>query len=270
MRSSRRGRLEQLAAAPAGAGDLQIRRPPHCRRPHRIRQPRLPATRSSSCPPARSPGSKSVESWPLTPVSGRQTAGRSVGITLDRELFVERGDIIAHAGASPRDTRRIRARVFWLHDKPLAKGDAILVRLGTRESPRQRGRDREGDRSRRAVERGNQGDRAQPCRRDRHLAGAADRGRSLHRESAHRPAGDRGQRPHRRRRPRAVGRCRTARRAGRHRAGGIGAASRRALGALPPQRRGGLADRPARLRQIDAGPRAGAPAVLQWRLADPA
>jgi bifunctional enzyme CysN/CysC len=77
---------------------------------------------------------KSVESWPLTPVSGRQTAGRSVGITLDRELFVERGDIIAHVGATPRDTRRIRARVFWLHDKPLAKGDAILVRLGTREA----------------------------------------------------------------------------------------------------------------------------------------
>ena len=155
---------------------------------------------------------KSVESWPLTPVSGRQTAGRSVGITLDRELFVERGDVIAHAGRRPRDTRRIRARVFWLHDKPLAKGDAILVRLGTRESPRQCGRDRKGGRPRRALERGNQGDRAQSCRRDRHLAGAADRGRSLHRKPAHRAAGDRGQRPHRRRRPRAVGRCRTARR----------------------------------------------------------
>ena len=77
---------------------------------------------------------RSVESWPLTPVGGRQGAGRSVGITLDRELFVERGDIIAHAGTSPRDTRRIRARVFWLHDKPLARGDAILVRLGTRET----------------------------------------------------------------------------------------------------------------------------------------
>src|SRR5690348_11334216 len=77
---------------------------------------------------------KTVESWPVTPVSGKQGAGRSVGITLDRELFVERGDIIAHAGTSPRDTRRIRARIFWLHDKPLAKGDSILVRLGTRET----------------------------------------------------------------------------------------------------------------------------------------
>jgi bifunctional enzyme CysN/CysC len=77
---------------------------------------------------------KTVESWPVTPLSGSQGAGRSVGITLDRELFIERGDVIAHAGATPRDTRRIRARIFWLHDKPLSKGDQILIRLGTRES----------------------------------------------------------------------------------------------------------------------------------------
>jgi len=77
---------------------------------------------------------KSVESWPLTPVRGKQGAGRSVGVTLDRELFIERGDIIAHVGKSPRDTRRLRARIFWLHDKELAKGDQILVRLGAREA----------------------------------------------------------------------------------------------------------------------------------------
>jgi len=76
---------------------------------------------------------RSVEGWPVTPVQGTQTAGRSVGITLDRELFVERGDVIAHVGKSPRDTRRLRARIFWLHDKELAKGEQILVRLGTRE-----------------------------------------------------------------------------------------------------------------------------------------
>ena len=42
--------------------------------------------------------------------------------------------MISHAGSSPRDTRRLRARIFWLHDKPLANGEQILVRLGTRES----------------------------------------------------------------------------------------------------------------------------------------
>jgi bifunctional enzyme CysN/CysC len=77
---------------------------------------------------------KTVESWPVTPVAGPQGAGRSVGITLDRELFVERGDIIAHTSSAPRDTRRLRARIFWLHDTPLATGASILVRLGTKES----------------------------------------------------------------------------------------------------------------------------------------
>ncbi len=77
---------------------------------------------------------KSVESWPVTPVNEIQTAGRSVGITLDRELFIERGDVIAHIGSGPRDTRRIRARIFWLHDQPLVPGAAILVRLGTKET----------------------------------------------------------------------------------------------------------------------------------------
>jgi bifunctional enzyme CysN/CysC len=77
---------------------------------------------------------RTVESWPVTPLQDLQTAGRSVGITLDRELFLERGDVIGHAGQSPRDTRRIRARIFWLHEKPLSKGEQILVRLGTRET----------------------------------------------------------------------------------------------------------------------------------------
>ena len=31
---------------------------------------------------------RTVESWPVTPVAGKQGTGRSVGITLDRELFV--------------------------------------------------------------------------------------------------------------------------------------------------------------------------------------
>jgi bifunctional enzyme CysN/CysC len=77
---------------------------------------------------------KTIESWPVTPVKGRQSAGRSVGITLDRELFIERGDVIAHTASAPRDTRRIRARIFWLHDKPLVSGASILVRLGTKEA----------------------------------------------------------------------------------------------------------------------------------------
>src|SRR5947207_6467818 len=71
---------------------------------------------------------KTVESWPVTPLKGSHGAGRSVGITLDRELFIERGDVIAHVGATPRDTRRIRRRIFWLHDQPQQMCDQMLIR----------------------------------------------------------------------------------------------------------------------------------------------
>ncbi|MBN8967352.1 MAG: adenylyl-sulfate kinase [Rhizobiales bacterium] len=77
---------------------------------------------------------RTVESWPVTPLTTRQSAGRSVGITLDRELFIERGDIIGRGASAPRDTRRLRARIFWLHETPLQPGASILIRLGTMES----------------------------------------------------------------------------------------------------------------------------------------
>ena len=76
---------------------------------------------------------KSVEQWSARPVDGALGAGRSVGITLDRELFIERGDIIAHAGSVPTETRRLRARIFWLHEQPLKAGASILLRLSVRE-----------------------------------------------------------------------------------------------------------------------------------------
>ena len=76
---------------------------------------------------------KSVEQWSARPVDGALGAGRSVGITLDRELFIERGDVIAHAGSVPTETRRLRARIFWLHEQPLKAGASILLRLGVRE-----------------------------------------------------------------------------------------------------------------------------------------
>ena len=191
---------------------------------------------------------RTVESWPAD--AGRRAARAPAARSASRSTASCSSSAATSSRMSaraPRDTRRLRARIFWLHDKPLRQGRpdpgparharkarATVVAIEKAVDP--------GELS--SVER--QGDRAQPCRRDRHLAGAADRRRSLHRQSAHRPPRDRGLRPHRRRRAGAVGRCRAARRARRHRAGGIRAAPRRALGALSPQRRGGLAHRPAR------------------------
>ena len=44
---------------------------------------------------------KTVESWPVTPLTGSHCA--DVRCITYRELFIERGDVIAHVGATPRE-----------------------------------------------------------------------------------------------------------------------------------------------------------------------
>jgi sulfate adenylyltransferase large subunit/phosphoadenylyl-sulfate reductase (thioredoxin) len=80
---------------------------------------------------------KSIEAWPapdgLPPVH-KAGAGQSIGITLDRELFVDRGDVIVLQSAAPQTGRTLRARVFWLHPSPLGVGARVVVRSGTAET----------------------------------------------------------------------------------------------------------------------------------------
>ena len=79
---------------------------------------------------------RSIEAWPAADASGgtaAASAGRSVGITLDRELFIGRGDVIAAAAARAPTAQRLKARIFWLHDEPLAAGAIVTVRVGTAE-----------------------------------------------------------------------------------------------------------------------------------------
>src|SRR5262249_15262285 len=54
--------------------------------------------------------------------------------TLDRELFIARGDMIAHAQRPAPSGRRLKARIFWLHDSPLATGASVSVRIGSAET----------------------------------------------------------------------------------------------------------------------------------------
>jgi bifunctional enzyme CysN/CysC len=80
---------------------------------------------------------RAIEAWPVPDLSDAPqtaSAGESIGITLDREIFVDRGDLIALDGARPAVIDRLRARVFWLHDKPLGVGTALTVRVGTAEA----------------------------------------------------------------------------------------------------------------------------------------
>jgi sulfate adenylyltransferase large subunit/phosphoadenylyl-sulfate reductase (thioredoxin) len=83
-------------------------------------------------------GVQSIEEWPVPldstlPQSVR--AGLSVGLVLDRQVFVDRGDIICLEEASPRAATRLRARIFWLDTDPLTVGDIVNVRVGIADCP---------------------------------------------------------------------------------------------------------------------------------------
>jgi sulfate adenylyltransferase large subunit/thioredoxin-dependent adenylylsulfate APS reductase len=78
---------------------------------------------------------RSIEAWPGNDGERRPAgAGQSVGITLDREVFITRGDLIAHADNRAPSGRSLRARIFWLHDSALTTGTPVTVRAGTAET----------------------------------------------------------------------------------------------------------------------------------------
>jgi bifunctional enzyme CysN/CysC len=79
---------------------------------------------------------RSIEAWPAPsglPAVRRAGAGQSIGVTLDRELFIDRGHVVATPAASPPAGRTIEARVFWLHPASLDVGRRLIVRSGAAE-----------------------------------------------------------------------------------------------------------------------------------------
>jgi sulfate adenylyltransferase large subunit/thioredoxin-dependent adenylylsulfate APS reductase len=80
---------------------------------------------------------KSIEAWPVPNAActpRHASAGQSIGITLDRELFVERGNMVSLTSAPASAGRNIHARVFWLHPTPLTVGMRLVARIGTAET----------------------------------------------------------------------------------------------------------------------------------------
>jgi bifunctional enzyme CysN/CysC len=84
-----------------------------------------------------SPNSKtssvaSIERW-NAPLKDSASAGESVGLILSEPIFVERGHIASHDTEAPIETKRFRARIFWMGDKPFAIGKRYNVKLLTQE-----------------------------------------------------------------------------------------------------------------------------------------
>jgi bifunctional enzyme CysN/CysC len=59
-------------------------------------------------------------------------AGQSVTVTLDAEIDVSRGDVLAAGTAPPQVASQFEANVVWLHDEPMLQGRTYLMKAGTR------------------------------------------------------------------------------------------------------------------------------------------
>ena len=85
-------------------------------------------------PGGKSSRVKTIERWAADPRDDA-TAGDVVGLTLEEQIFVERGhlgvpgDVSRQAAA----TDTIKARVFWMGPHPLEVGRPIKVKLATQE-----------------------------------------------------------------------------------------------------------------------------------------
>jgi bifunctional enzyme CysN/CysC len=75
---------------------------------------------------------KRIESWPPAP-KNEAGAGESIGITLEEQFFVERGNLISHVGDAPLLTNVLRGRLFWLGHGPLLPGKRYQLRIATSE-----------------------------------------------------------------------------------------------------------------------------------------
>ena len=76
-----------------------------------------------------------IEMWNAPAPLAHATAGRSIGLTLDRRLPVERGETVSHEARPPIETDVFRARLFWLGRSPLRAGRRLTLRLGTAAHP---------------------------------------------------------------------------------------------------------------------------------------
>jgi bifunctional enzyme CysN/CysC len=74
----------------------------------------------------------SIESWNAQPMV-TAAAGQSIGLTLDEDVFVERGQVASPPESAPLATRRLKLRLFHFGDRPLVPGDSLKLQIGLAE-----------------------------------------------------------------------------------------------------------------------------------------
>lgn len=76
---------------------------------------------------------RSVEAFNIDPPPTEGYAGQSIGVTLDEQIFVERGEIATHQEHLPSVSTAFRANVFWLGNRPLERGRKYQLRVANKE-----------------------------------------------------------------------------------------------------------------------------------------
>ncbi len=76
---------------------------------------------------------KSLEGFNVEPPATEAQAGESIGITLDEQIFIERGELASHHQDLPLVSTAFRVNLFWLGRRPLECGKKYQLRLSTKE-----------------------------------------------------------------------------------------------------------------------------------------
>jgi bifunctional enzyme CysN/CysC len=99
----------------------------------RIESGRLrPGDRVVFLPSNKAATVRTIETW-SAPVPPEALAGRSAGITLTEEIYVGRGEVLAHPASLPQVSTKLRVNLFWLGKKPMKPGQRYKLKLGTAE-----------------------------------------------------------------------------------------------------------------------------------------
>ena len=86
-------------------------------------------------PSGKTSAVKTIEQFG-SPPDTRVTNGCAVGFTLEEQMYVRRGQLVAHSsGMAPRVSSRLRGSLFWLGRTPLTKGKEYTLRIGTAAIP---------------------------------------------------------------------------------------------------------------------------------------
>jgi bifunctional enzyme CysN/CysC len=78
---------------------------------------------------------RTIEAWNVAEPPQQAQAGQSIGVTLDEQIFVERGEVMSHLDHAPLESTVFKARLFWLGRSPAEIGKTYTLKLGTLEAP---------------------------------------------------------------------------------------------------------------------------------------